>query len=58
MGKDTGKAPVDATGFGISLEDVLRDGARGLIQKSVEVELQQLWRTMRTSARSGASARW
>jgi putative transposase len=42
VGKDTGKAPVDATGFGISLEDVLRDGARGLIQKSIEVELQQL----------------
>ena len=42
MGKDTGKASEDATGFVRSLEDVLRDGARGLIHKSIEIELEQL----------------
>jgi putative transposase len=42
VGKDTGKASEDATGFVRSLEDVLREGARGLIRKSIEIELEQL----------------
>ena len=42
MGKDTGKSLDDAMQIRGSLEDLLREGAHGLIQKAVEVELEQL----------------
>lgn len=42
MSKDTSNARIDATEVGRRLEDLIRDGARELIQKAIEVELKQL----------------
>lgn len=42
MKKDTSQQSVEQSEVGLSLEDLIRRGARDLIQKAVEVEVQQL----------------
>lgn len=42
MKKDTSQQSVEQSEVGLSLEDLIRRGARDLIQKVVEVEVQQL----------------
>lgn len=60
----TGMAPcpvscqqsVEQSEVGLSLEDLIRRGARDLIQKAVEVEVQQFY--VRRSARVSAALPW
>jgi hypothetical protein len=40
MGKDTGS--VSANEMGLTLEDLIRRGARHLIQSAIEVEIQSI----------------
>jgi putative transposase len=42
VSKDTSSAGSSATQIGRTLEDLIRDGARELIQKAIEVEVKQL----------------
>jgi transposase-like protein len=42
MKKDTSQQSVEQSEVGLSLEDLIRRGARDLIQKAIEVEVQQL----------------
>ncbi len=42
MGKDTGKENVSANEMGLTLEDLIRRGARQLIQSAIEVEIQSM----------------
>lgn len=40
--KDTSEQSVEQSEMGLSLEELIRRGARDLIQKAIEVEVQQL----------------
>ena len=40
--KDTKKVEAEQSEMGLSLEELIRRGARDLIQKAIEVEVQQL----------------
>ena len=40
--KDAKKGNAEQSGMGLSLEDLIRRGARELIQKAIEVEVQEL----------------
>ena len=42
MGKDTVKGNVSANEMGLTLEDLIRRGARQLIQSAIEVEIQSM----------------
>jgi transposase-like protein len=42
MGKDTGRTSGEATEIGLTLEQLIRRGARQLIQSAIEVEVQEL----------------
>jgi putative transposase len=42
MSKDTGNADIGAIGSTTGLEELIREGARSLIQQAIEVEVQQL----------------
>ncbi|TXG93802.1 MAG: IS256 family transposase, partial [Rhodocyclaceae bacterium] len=42
MKKDTSEQSVEQSEVGLSLEELIRRGARDLIQKAIEVEVQQL----------------
>jgi hypothetical protein len=60
--KDTKKGSAEQSEMGLSLEDLIRRGARDLIQKAIEVEVQELLddyenvKTLRGSGRSCATA--
>ena len=40
MGKDTSKGSGNANEMGVELEDLVRRGARQLIQSAIEVEIE------------------
>jgi hypothetical protein len=42
MKQDTSRQSVEQSEVGLSLEELIRRGARDLIQKAIEVEVQQL----------------
>jgi hypothetical protein len=42
MGKDTGRRSGEATEIGLTLEQLIRRGARQLIQSAIEAEVQEL----------------
>ena len=43
MMKDTKKGIAEQSEMGMSLEELIRRGARELIQKAIEVEVQECW---------------
>ena len=42
MDKNTSEQPIDQSEVGLSLEDLIRRSARDVIQKAIEVEVQEL----------------